>query len=78
MVKHNVERPRLPAAGPKADRLAECISALSSPRPQESMPDGVLAQLPLEGKFVNVNLELYFRTMYCILHHYHFQLSNKY
>lgn len=48
MVKHNVERPRLPAAGPKADRLAECISALSSPRPQESMPDGVLAQLPLE------------------------------
>uniref|UniRef100_A0A131Z0I6 E2 ubiquitin-conjugating enzyme n=1 Tax=Rhipicephalus appendiculatus TaxID=34631 RepID=A0A131Z0I6_RHIAP len=48
MVKHNVERPKLPAGGPKTDRLAECISALSSPRPQESTPDGVLAQLPLE------------------------------
>lgn len=47
MVNHNVERPRV-VSGQKTDRLAECISALSSPRPQESMPDGILAQLPLE------------------------------
>lgn len=34
--------------GPKMDKLAECISALSSARAPEATPDGVLARLPLE------------------------------
>ncbi|KAM7283105.1 uncharacterized protein LOC8034341 isoform X2 [Ixodes scapularis] len=48
MVQKNVEKPRTLLPGPKADRLAECISALSNARDQEPTPDGVLARLPLE------------------------------
>lgn len=48
VVQKNIEKPRTLAPGLKADRLAECISALSNAKDQEPTPDGVLARLPLE------------------------------